>query len=264
MTSTAFEPCRICGGLLEPAFPGQVLGYIPVIFHHCNNCGSLLLPSPHWLEEAYAKSIVPNPDQGSLARTLFVHRCIRRLRSRPIQVLPKHFRSLDVGAGRGFLLRLLLDEGQDSFGYDPHPIPVLAEHRVFSEFPPGTFQLLTAIEMLEHTLDPIASLSQMRDALASNGILLLSTELYVQGQHGPDWYYLAPEHGQHITIFSRKGLMLAAGKAGLRWVTSFAWSGRPFLHLLVREEVRYSPLSSWILQWRHQKGEKRIRRDQHV
>jgi SAM-dependent methyltransferase len=257
----AMEPCRICGGGLRPIFQGQVLDSIPVQYALCDVCQSLLVPTPSWLEEAYARKISPNPDHGALLRTQFVHRCLRRLRARSIRLLPKHSRTLDIGTGHGLLLRMLLDDGHDAWGYDPYPHAIFAEDRISTALPEGPFAAITAIEVIEHTLDPVDFLKSLRARLAPNGFLALSTELFDASRHGSDWLYLAPAHGQHITFFSKEGLRLAAKAAGFTWVDSLEWGGQPFFHLLVPAETRVSALRLWALRRRHRLGERRHSRD---
>jgi SAM-dependent methyltransferase len=254
----------MCGGALKPAFSITVLGRHEASFHLCQACRSLVVPAPHWLEEAYGTSLVPDPDQGALARTLFIHRCIRRMRAGSIGLVPRRCRTLEFGAGRGFLLRLLLDEGKDAWGFDPYPIAILGEHRVRKEMPEGTFDLITAIEVLEHTLDPVPTLRRLCERLEPEGLLLVSTELYDESLHGPEWIYLAPEHGQHITLFSAEGLRRVAEQAGLRWIGSLGWGDKPFAHLLVKANRRIGALTLWRLQRRHRRGEKRLWRDGQV
>lgn len=263
--ASAPEPCRICGGELAPCFNGHLLDHVEVTYHRCAGCQSLLLPSPHWLDEAYGKVIVPDPDQGSLARTLFLHRCIRRLRARGVRLLPRRGRSLDVGCGKGLLLRLLLDDGWEAEGYDPYPQAVFAQDHLLSEMPAEpTFDLVSLVEVLEHTLDPVETLLRLKRCLAPKGFLLVSTELYDPTRHGPDWVYLAPEHGQHITLFSRQGLRSAATRAGLDWLGSLDWGGQPFLHLLAPVGTRPSTFTLWLLNWRHGRGEHRHGKDRKV
>ncbi|NTW86989.1 MAG: class I SAM-dependent methyltransferase [Holophagaceae bacterium] len=255
------EPCRICGGALEPAFEGRVLDRIPVTYTRCAHCASLLLLSPTWLEESYSRTWTPDPDFGSLLRSQFVHRCLRRLRARPIRILSKRSRTLDVGAGRGLLLRMLLDDGHDAWGFDPYPQSIFAEDRISETLPDTRFAVITAIEVLEHTLDPVPFLRRLRDRLAPDGFLAISTELYDAGLHGPNWAYLAPTHGQHVTIFSRKGLEFAAQAADLNWVHSFDWRHQAFLHILVPRGRGLNPLKRWILRFRHWRGEHLQRKD---
>lgn len=255
------EPCRICGGVLRPAFKGTVLDSVPVQYALCRQCDSLLLPSPTWLEEAYARKIVPDPDFGALARTFFIHRCLRRMRSKGIRFLPKRSRTLDIGTGRGLLLRMMLDDHHDAWGFDPYPHSVFAEDRIQTTLPDGPFALITAIEVIEHTQDPVGFLKSLHSRLAPGGFLMLSTEIYDSSTHGEDWTYLAQMHGQHITLFSRVGLRLAAQAAGFEWVHSLNWGSLPFVHLLVPSGTRTSSLRLQLLKLRHLLGERRHKRD---
>lgn len=258
------KPCRICGGGLLRAFEGLVLGKYTAEYQLCQSCHSLLVAAPSWLDEAYRVNLVPDPDQGALARSMFIHRCIRRMRAGSIGMIPKRCRTLDFGAGRGLLLRLILDEGKEAWGVDPYPIAILGEDRISRETPDGSFDLITAIEVLEHTLDPVTTLRQLGERLGPEGLLLVTTELFDESLHKSDWPYLAPEHGQHITLFSRNGLKIAAEQAGLRWIDSLDWGGMPFAHLLINPSRQVSGISLWRLKQRHARGEARFLRDKNA
>lgn len=257
-----FEPCRVCGGELRPAFAGAVLGDVEVTYCICAGCHSLILPQPHWLARAYGPLAVTDPDSGLLQRTLFVHATLRRMRS--VGLLPQSCRSLDHGAGKGVLVRLLLDKGFDAWGCEPIAMPLFAEERITRELPAGPFDLITSIEVVEHLLDPAEVLGTLRAALGKRGVLLLSTELFDEHRHGPEWHYLAPAHGQHVTLYSRDGLRMVAQRAGLRWVESLRWGGADFLHLLVHAQFRPAPWRLWWLRLRQQRGKWRARRDRYA
>jgi hypothetical protein len=176
---------------------------------------------------------------------------------RSARLVRRHSRSLDYGAGKGLLVRLLLDQRFDAWGYDPLSTPIAAEDRVRREVPPGPFRLITAIEVIEHLSDPVETLQRLCSLLAPRGLLVLSTELFDQRTHGASWHYLAQECGQHITLFSRQGLQEAATRASLRWVTSLRFDGIDFLHLLVPRDRRLSSVrwKVWVLRLRHYCGE---------
>jgi SAM-dependent methyltransferase len=262
---TASLPCRVCGGAVKEAWPGRLLGHVDVTYALCEDCGSLSLPEPDWLDESYSKVIIPDPDFGSLARTLFVHRCIRRLRASSAGVIPRRCRTLDFGSGKGFLIRLLLDEAKDAWGFDPYPQAIFAQDRIFTALPDGPFDLITAIEVLEHATDPVGILRSLRERLAPDGTLLLSTELFDAEIHGADWHYLAPEHGQHITFYSREGLRRVAQAADLAWIGSMRYNRIDFLHVLLPNGRRVpSRWTWWRLRLRHRLREKRLRRDRNV
>ena len=256
------QPCRICGSALRAAFPGLLLTDIPVTYTTCEGCGSLILPSPHWLERAYGTTPEVDPDFGDLRRCSFIHRTIRRMRA--LKLLPKYFRSLDFGSGKGILLRMLLDDGQDAWGFDTYAAPAFAADRMLKELPEGPFDLITLVEVIEHTLDPVPVLTRLRERLSKQGILILSTEFFDPAIHGLDWHYLAPELGQHITIFSKDGLQKAAQAAGLEWVGSLDFDNRSFAHLLVLQGQRLPALGLLRLRWRSDRRERRMHRDRYA
>jgi len=245
--------CRACNGPLARAFDSVLMGDVSVTYHRCVMCGSLMLLDPHWLDRAYSTVIVPDPDFGALRRTLFVHRLVRRLQGTGI--LPHEYRSLDFGSGLGMLVRLQRDQGIEAWGYDIYSTPKFAEAYCLRDFPPGQFDLITCVEVLEHTTNPIEVLASLRSVLREGGVLVITTEL-VDGQQQLDsWHYLAREHGQHVTLFSQTGLSEAAKKAGFRWVTSIFLDGVPFLHVLAPESGSLSRWRLALLRCRQTLGE---------
>ena len=255
------EPCRACGGPLLRAFESTLLGDVPVLYGVCRQCRSLMLPQPTWLDRSYAQEIVPDPDTGALQRSLMVWRVTRRLRS--LGLLPAGARSLDFGAGKGILLRAMLDDRMDAWAYDPYPQSAFARERVLDALPGGPFALITAIEVLEHTLDPVGTLRTLGERLDPGGLMLISTEFYREDRHGPGWAYLAPDSGQHVTIFSAEGFGAAVRAAGLTWIGSLPWGGQPFVHVVARGAV-VSPWKWLRLRMRHRRGEHRAKRPKHA
>jgi hypothetical protein len=141
---------------------------------------------------------------------------------------------------------------------------VLAEDHVLRDVAPGPFDLVTAIEVFEHETAPHALMRRLAALVGENGILLVSTELHDPAVHGKDWWYLAPEHGQHVMFATRSGFRAAGEQAGLRWVMSFEWEGRDFLHMLVPAGRRVQPFKTWRLRRRHVAGEERFPFDRYV
>ena len=258
----AYEPCRVCNGKLQTAFRAAVLADVEATYCICTDCRSLIVPTPHWLSRSYATEQHPDPDFGMLRRCLFVHRLLRRMRF--VGLLPKRCRSLDYGAGKGILVRLLLDHGWDAWGYDPIATPLFAEDRILTELGPGPFDLITMIEVIEHLRDPVETLERLRSLLAPGGLLVLSTELFNRAIHSRSWHYLAPEHGQHITMLSRKGLRTAAERAGLRWVLSLRFFDIRFLHLLMHRNQQLPRRKLLRLYSRQRRRESRARSDRYA
>ncbi|HJV34866.1 class I SAM-dependent methyltransferase [Geomonas sp.] len=248
------NPCRACGVETNAAFTGIVLQKIPVTYHACPACGTLQLHTPNWLDEAYSLNHYPDPDVSRLMRSLAVQRVIRCLRAESL--LPKVPRCLDEGAGLGLLVCLLRDDGYDAWGHDPYAKPVFAERYISRELPAGFFDLITAIEVIEHTVETIDFVQELAERLSPKGTLLLSTELY-DSTRFPDpskWTYLAQDYGQHISFLSSMGLQAVAAKANLHWWASLEFAGSKCIHLLSKEAP--SRWSQMRLRRRHLRVEK--------
>ena len=97
-------------------------------------------------------------------------------------------RAADVGCGAGLLAEPLARLGADVTGVDPAPENIAAarihaegqgldiDYRVGSiEALTGTYQLITALEVIEHVTDPRAFVAGLARVLAADGLLILST-----------------------------------------------------------------------------------------
>jgi 2-polyprenyl-6-hydroxyphenyl methylase/3-demethylubiquinone-9 3-methyltransferase len=97
-------------------------------------------------------------------------------------------RALDVGCGAGLLAEPLARLGAEVTGADPAAELIaaaqehsagqglsIAYHAGAVEQLDGEFDLVTAMEVIEHTADPQAFLTQLARLLAPEGLLILST-----------------------------------------------------------------------------------------
>jgi 2-polyprenyl-3-methyl-5-hydroxy-6-metoxy-1,4-benzoquinol methylase len=132
-------------------------------------------------------------------------------------------RWLDFGCGNGGLVRHVRDNtGGDIVGYDQGAItaeaincgiPILSAEELEPLY--GSFDVLTAIEVIEHTLDPVAELRRMRALLKPGGLLFMTT-----GNAAPHadsltkWRYVIPEI--HVGFFEPITLEYALHEAGFR------------------------------------------------
>jgi len=200
--SDSTATCRLCGGDLVERFRLTVLGRHDVGYHECAACGSLQTDAPFWLDEAYACNLA-GLDTGALQRNLRNFAA-----SFTITQLFDLQTAVDYGGGDGMLCRFLRDRGLDAYSCDKYAKPVYAQG--FTE-PPFSFpDFLTAFEVLEHLPSPDADLSEI---FAWNPkVALLTTDIY-SGQ-GADWWYLAPQAGQHVFFYSPKAILMVAEKYG--------------------------------------------------
>ena len=124
--------------------------------------------------------------------------------------------ALDIAGGYGLLVRHMRDRGYDFSWSDPYCENVFA--RGFEQKVDTTYPIVTAIEVLEHLEDPVGFIQSARQATGFE-VLIMTTELY--GDTPPalgDWWYYAPETGQHIGFYQERTMRLLAEKVGYQYL----------------------------------------------
>jgi O-antigen chain-terminating methyltransferase len=133
---------------------------------------------------------------------------------------------LDVGCGRGELLRLLVERGVRASGVEINPIAA-AEARgsgveveesdalvALAERPPGSLGAIVALQVVEHWSPEtiFAFLREARRALAAGGLLLLET---INTDSLSAWkaFYIDPSHVRPVPPEALRFLAEAAGFA---------------------------------------------------
>ena len=94
-------------------------------------------------------------------------------------------RALDLGAGSGALALRLRDAGWDVLAADVNAVEYKAclpflqldfnRQDFASELGPGTFRLVTCVEVIEHVENPIGFLRNVRRLLSPGGVAVLTT-----------------------------------------------------------------------------------------
>lgn len=204
--------CHLCGAATEPRYSATVLDKHEAIYHYCTACDHLFVGNPTWLDEAYSEAIVHH-DTDVAVRNIYT---ALRLAAFYYWVLGERGRGryVDVAGGHGLLTRLMRDLGFDCYWSDRYAKNLFA--RGFDALDGPQAHAISAIEVLEHTTDPIQFI---RDNLATHGadILVFTTELFPDHAPPPpgSWGYYSLETGQHIAFFSRTGLGRLATRLGL-------------------------------------------------
>ena len=224
---------------MQYRFTTRVLGRYTGAFDLCQGCEFLQAREPVWLAEAYS-SPISLLDTGLVGRNLAV---ASRLANVLQFGLHEHGEGhyLDYAGGYGLLTRLMRDRGFDFHWSDKYAENLFA--RGFEYQPAmGPCRAVTAIEVLEHTANPVELVSEaMR--VGRSDVLLTSTELFAGPPPDPSaWWYYAFETGQHISFFTKNTLAALARRLGLK-VT-----GLSGFHVFYRGEL-VGPLP-WTARWR--------------
>ncbi len=144
---------------------------------------------------------------------------------------------LEVGCGPGWALEVFLAAGLQARGIELSPRAVeMARSRdlpverldLQDEALPDTFELIAALEVLEHVTDPLSSLERLRDGLSVGGHLLISlpNEWTLPGRLAglvgrPGFGGFDDPHIRHFDVAGHRRLFEAAGLE----VIASAWDG---------------------------------------
>jgi hypothetical protein len=210
---TKFTRCNICQSDSKEIFKSLILKKYNVPYYECSKCGFIQTEKPHWLDEAY-KSAINTCDTGLLARNQrFSETCSLLL----YYFLGDNTAHLDYAGGYGVFTRLMRDIGFNFYWHDPYCQNLFAQGFEYKPESRNKIGLITAFEVFEHFTDPKTELEKM--LLISRNILF-STDLIPQPRPKlADWWYYAPEHGQHISFYTRKSLEIIASMHNLHFYT---------------------------------------------
>jgi len=221
------DHCRLCRGPVDKQFDLTVLGRYEVGYWRCRDCGSLQTAEPHWLAEAYSHSITLS-DVGAVRRCL-TNRAVIWLILRLLRMRAP--RLLDFGGGSGLLCRLLRDIGIDAWVYDPHGSCEYAQafRTDMSDAGTGSFEVVTAFEVLEHLPHPDEGLAKL---FRVNPTVLIASTVPYSANYDESWWYLSPGHGQHVFFYSQRALQLIADRYGYSLMSINEW------HIFTRRPVK--------------------------
>lgn len=266
---TTKERCRLCSGTLTYTWTLKTLKQYYANYFECNDCHSLLVINPFWLSEAYQKedelALTANPDQGRFGRNFTTYLYIQALTHSGL--IRKSHNIVDFGGGYGLLTAMLRQSGYDAWTFDEYiDKPLLSGNYHIDDLsviPDQSVDVITAFEVLEHLSDPVSTWRHIRRILKEDGTLLVSTCLYDAAVHQQDWFYLTPEQGQHITLWSDSALRKYAKDFGFssgQAFPSFATANQGF-SVFILSSVEEETLSACI-----QRAEKAIHHlpEQHI
>lgn len=160
--------------------------------------------------------------------------CRDRLRHSGLKI-ERGMRCLDIGAGGGEWVYYMKTLGCDSFGIEPnhgygsfakdnYGVDVVLGMYQQSDFPPGSFDLLSLFQVLEHLADPVDDLRRMSSYLKPGGRFLIEVPdiLFPGMRLDHKW------HNGHLFGFDALTLEAVAAKAGLKKVSLEVLPGNLF------------------------------------
>jgi 2-polyprenyl-3-methyl-5-hydroxy-6-metoxy-1,4-benzoquinol methylase len=186
----------------------------------------------YWFE--YQEQELGTPDITIRARGDLPERCVYWLRTVLRYRLPPG-RVLDVGCGHGGFVMLLRRAGFEASGLELSPwvvdfaqqtfgVPVMRGPLEEQALSPGSFDILTMMDVLEHVAEPVVALSAAFEALADDGILVIQTpaapphmswEAMVAADH--PFLPLMRERG-HLYLFRDTGVRRLLAQLGIHHV----------------------------------------------
>jgi 2-polyprenyl-3-methyl-5-hydroxy-6-metoxy-1,4-benzoquinol methylase len=248
------ERCRLCGSAMLRERGNKRGKFRPLDFHfyECDSC-SFLFVAPVVGSEIYNDSYYrgdgPDPlvdyesEYRNYAMTprnyefVDLYRLTKdhwQMRAGALREGP--IRWLDFGCGAGGLLKFLRDrktvrvQGQErnieASGYDvgsyADNLKTIDKLKIWNwqeleKLPPGYFQIITCIEVVEHLPEPLPVIELLARLLAPDGLLLLTTgnlRSPLARLMGINFPYCVPEI--HVSYFTPHALKYAYDKVGLR------------------------------------------------
>jgi len=223
-------PCKVCG---EKATPFDMvdfsktctlekyplgLSFIPVAYRKCERCAFIFTSFADRFTGEQWKRFIYNED--------YIHADPEYLEVRPrhnarelaafLAGKKKSTLALDYGGGNGLTSRLMRQRGWAYDSYDPFgQVEMEADRK-------GRYNVCSALEVFEHTPDPVASLQELLDLCSSDRLIVfIGTSVHdgmVSNANRLSWWYAAPRNG-HISLFSRESLRVLAARYGLAYAS---------------------------------------------
>ena len=213
LNNNTVQKCCVCDKTMRIINEATILNKYRIKYYHCNDCGFMRTEQPYWLEEAYSGAIAAS-DTGQISRNIHVSRTLSSLLFLALSERGDG-RWLDFAGGYGMLSRMMRDKGYNFYWSDKYASNIFAQG--FEHSVGDNYAGVTAIEVLEHTEDPMAFLSEMA-LFSPDRTVIFTTELYGDTPPKPEnWWYYGLNTGQHVSFFQQRTLETIARRIGVKY-----------------------------------------------
>ena len=218
--------CHICSQATYPFAQEILLEKYAVQYFQCTACGFVQTEAPYWLEDAYSDAI-NDSDIGMISRNSLLSKLVRAI---ILAFFDSNKIFLDYGGGYGIFVRMMRDYGFNFYLFDKFCENIFAKGFSIDTGINDQYELITAFEVFEHLINPIGDIEHI---LKHSKSILFSTTLLPESNPKPgEWWYYGTEHGQHISLYSRRSLLVIAERFDLN-----LYSDGCFLHLLTNKKI---------------------------
>jgi hypothetical protein len=220
------EKCKICSGGTKKVFTKTVLKKYEAGYFKCSSCGFVQTSEPVWIEEAYSSAIT-SLDIGLLQRN---NQFCSDVSAIIDACFPESKNMLDYAGGYGVFVRLMRDKGYNFYRQDPFCENLFAKHFDITDGSLRKFDIVTAFEVFEHFVDPLPEIEKL--LTYSENVIFSTTLTPPTDKELENWWYIAPETGQHVAFYSRKSMELIAEKH-----TKYYYEKDGILHLFTAKKL---------------------------
>jgi SAM-dependent methyltransferase len=236
----------------------------------CAGCG-LLYVRPRLKWELILGGYREGSDETFVSQVAFreatFERCLDRIEAR---ARPSGPRVLDVGAAGGSFLAVARKRGYQPLGCEPsrwmcdfarerYGLELLPGTLFDLDLRPGSVDLLTLFDVIEHTPDPAAVVRRAHELLAPGGVLAITYPDYdslAARVMGPRWVFLLTVHLYYFGPRSMRRLLEQGGFAprGFSWY----WQTLELGYVVRRAAPYLGPLGGLVTGLAHASGLARL------